>query len=496
MDNKNIEKYDLVVIGGGPAGTPVAMEYATLNPNKKILLIDKKGELGGECLFDGCIPSKILEITGKYIIDENKLDNLGILHDKSKIDWNKIISKKKEILNKRTKAAKEKLMSFGNIELIKGNASFIDKNTINIEKIDSSSINISFKKVVIGTGSRTFIPQFKGNGVQKAWTNVDFFDKMELPKNLTIIGDGPIGIELSQILSSLGVSINLIGDKNIILPMIEEKYSNIIKKKIKNDPNINLILNVNVEEINYNESSDSFNVKYLEKETNFYKNISSSKVLIATGRTPNIEKLNLDSAGIKYENRGIVVDKYLQTTNKNIYACGDVALHFPQFAHTASYGAHIVTQNLFFERNKFKVDFDKNTWVLFSNPNFSSAGLSEQQAKNKGFDVIIDEYDFSIDAKAQIEEEDSGFMKFIVNKKNLQILGINIIHENANNIGGEAALIVSNKLTLLDLVNTIHSHPTYTESFGFLAKQMMGKIMQERMKNPMFKIGFFIKKWL
>ncbi len=486
-----MKKYDLVIIGAGPGGTPIANEYALMHKNKKVLLIDKKGELGGECLFDGCIPSKILEVSGKYVNTKNKLAELGVIQSDSDINWQTIVQRKKDILAKRTKAAKTQLLSLENVDIIKGLAFFGDKNHIIVKKNDIE-IEIQFEKAVVATGSRTFVPPFTGDGVKKAWTNKEFFDTMELPKDITIIGDGPIGIEMSQILSTLGVSVNLIGNRDVILPMIDKRYSDIILDKLKSDKNINLLLNVQVDEINFGD--DKFDVIYTNDKKE-KQNIKSSKVFIATGRTPNIESLQLEKAEINFEKRGVVVDEYLQTTNKNVYACGDVALHFPQFAHTAMYGAHTIAQNLFFERNKFKVDFDKNSWVLFSNPNFASAGLSEQQAKDKGFDVIVGEYDYSTDAKAQIENEDLGFLKFIVDKKTMRIVGINIIGENIHSIAGESALIVAQKMTLQDLISVIHPHPTMSESYTTLAKMMMGHIMHTKMENPMFKVGFTIKKW-
>ena len=492
----NLEnKYDLLIIGGGPAGTPVAMEYATLYPNKKILLVDKVGKLGGECLFEGCIPSKILLKSAEEYLNQNKTVNFGIKNpdEKAKLIWKDVVKRKVDILEKRTNAALDNLNSLGNITLIKGIAKFIDKNSVKIKLIKSNKEKtITFKKAVIGTGSRTFIPSFKGNGLDKAWTNNEFFRDLEHPKTLTIIGDGPIGIELGQILANLDIKINLIGNTSSILPMIDKEFSQIVLEKIKENKNINLILDANVSEVNFN--NNLFDVIY--SQNGKVKNINSEKVLIATGRTPNIEELNLEKANVKFDKRGIVVNNYLQTTNKNIYAAGDVILNGPQFAHTSVYEAHIITQNLFFGRNKFKVNYDKNSWVLFSEPNIVSAGINEEKAIKKGYDVITDLYDFSIDAKSQIDNADYGFMKFIVNKKNLEILGITIATPNAQSISGEAALIISKKITLKELVSVIHPHPTLSESFTFLAKMMMKKIIQEKMKSPMFKIGFFIKKYL
>ena len=493
----NLEnKYDLLVIGGGPAGTPVAMEYASLYPNKKILLVDKLGELGGECLFEGCIPSKILLRSGEEYLNRNDAIDFGIKnpHEKSKLMWEDVVRRKVHILEKRSKAAVENLNSLGNVTLLKGTATFRDENSVRIALGETNEEKIvTFKKAVIGTGSRTFIPPFKGNGLDKVWTNNEFFRDLEHPKTLTIIGDGPIGIELSQILANLDVKINLVGNRSSILPMIDKEFSHLVLEKIKANENINLILEANVSEVNFNDNL--FDVIY--SQNGKVKNINSEKVLVATGRTPNIEELSLDKANVTFDRKGIIVDNYLQTTNRNIYAAGDVILHGPQFAHTAAYEAHIIAQNLFFGRNKFKVNFDKNSWVLFSEPNIVSAGISEEKAIEKGYDVITGLYDFSIDAKSQIENADFGFMKFVVNKKNLEILGITIATPNAQSISGEAAVLISKGVTLKELVSVIQPHPTLSESFTFLAKMMMGKIMQEKMKSPLFKIGFFVKKyWL
>jgi len=199
-------KYDLLAIGGGPAGTPSAMEYATLYPNKKILLVDKLGKLGGECLFEGCIPSKILLKSGEEYLNQNKVIDFGIKdsNEKPKLIWEDVVRRKVNILEKRNQAALDNLNSLGNITFIKGIAKFIDKNSVKIKLVETDEEKIiTFKKAVIGTGSRTFIPPFKGNGLDKVWTNNEFFRDLEHPKTLTIIGDGPIGIELSQILANL-----------------------------------------------------------------------------------------------------------------------------------------------------------------------------------------------------------------------------------------------------------------------------------------------------
>jgi dihydrolipoamide dehydrogenase len=483
------KKYDLIVIGGGPAGTPVAMEYAGMNPDKTIALVDIKGKLGGECLFDGCIPSKIMKISAESISELHRVKEFGIEIkeiDYSKV-WETIKRRKEEILNKRTKGAYNKLLTFGNIELLKGKASFNSKNSILIGEEE-----IEFERCVIATGSKPFIPPFKGNGVEKLWTNQIFFEKMELPKSLTIIGDGPIAIEFAQILSVLGTKIILIGMANSILNMMDSEFSNIILEKLKANKNIEIILEATAKEINYN--NNEFEVIYSKDDKD--GRVKSERVLVATGRIANTEGLNLEKAEITLEKTGIHTDKHLLTTNEKVYSNGDVVANFPKFAHTATYGSHIIAKNLHLEHNFSKVNFDTNTWVLFSNPNIAIAGITEKEANERKIEILTETYDYKIDAKLQVDGNEIGYLKYIVDKKNLKIIGIAIALKDANSVAGEATAIISKGVTLKELTDMIHPHPTYSEAFTVLAKQMMGKIMIEKMSNPLAKTLLKIERAL
>jgi len=484
-----MKKYDLVVLGGGPGGTPVAMEYAGMNPNKSVAIIDIKGKLGGECLFDGCIPSKIMKITSHYISELKRVEELGIEIKESdyKNIWETIKKRKKEILSKRTNGAYEKLVSFGNIELLEGKGKFNSENTILVGEKE-----IEFERCVIATGSKPFIPPFKGNGVDKVWTNQIFFEKMEFPKSLTIIGDGPIAIEFAQILSTLGSKITLIGMADSILTMMDDEFSKIILDRLKENKNVEVILGAMAQEINYSENE--FEIIYTKE--NEKRSVKSERVLVATGRVANVEDLNLEKVQVAYNKTGIHADNHLSTTNKRIYANGDVVSEFPKFAHTATYGSHVIAKNLHLEHNFSKANFDHNSWVLFSEPNIAIAGITEKEAKKRGIDILTATYDYRIDAKLQVDGYKIGYLKFIVNKKDLKIIGIAIALNDANAIGGEAALIVANGITLKDLTETIHPHPTYSEAFTVLAKQMFGKLMKEKMDNPVIKTLLKIERKL
>lgn len=488
------EKYDLVVLGAGPAGTPVAIEYAKLNQEKSIALIDVLGELGGECLFQGCIPSKIMEASAKHIKEIQNLEAFGVsLEDKHyNLIWEKIKKRKDDILQKRTFAAKELANSVGNIEIIKGFASFETPTTLRVDFENGTSQTIAFEKALIATGSKANVVTYDGDAVAEVMTNDKFFHDMELPKSLSIVGSGAIAIEFTQILADLGVKINLFVRGEEILKNIDEEASIHLANKLYNHQNINLLRNTTVQSINY--KNDMLEIGYIEKSQQ--KTLQCEKFLSAIGRIPNIEKLQLQNANVDFNAKGIKASSALQTTNKNVFANGDVVENFPKFAHTAQYGAHLIAQNLFLEHNYFKPDFSKNSWVLFSMPNFASAGISQKEATKKGLDVIIDSFEFSTEAKSQIENEDFGYLKFVVEKKSLHIVGISIFHDEANTLGGEAALIVAQKLRLKELIDTIHPHPTTSEAFVMLAKKMMGNIMLEKLSNPVVQTLLKIQRWI
>ena len=485
--------YDLIIIGGGPAGTPVAIEYAKLNKGKRIALIDSLGKLGGECLFQGCIPSKILEVTAKQIKTIDSIKEFGITLEDSHYDliWEKIKQRKDEILNKRTDGASDIVATLDNLELIKADAKFLDNNSIELS-IDNTKKKITFNKAVIATGSHSFIPNYDGNGVDKIWTNSEFFAKMELPKSLAIIGVGAIAIEFAMILSTLGVKIDIFGRHDKILTNIENEASEYLYQKLEQNSNVSIHLNSDINKIDF--ADDNFEITFTKDKTTH--TISPQRVLSAAGRVANIDTLNLEKAGVDYSKKGISTNKHLQTTNKDIYANGDVVESFPKFAHTAQYGAHTLAQNLFLGHNYFSVDFDINSWVLFSMPNFASAGISEDEATKRENEIVVDKFEFSTEAKSQIENEDYGYLKFIVDKKTKVIIGISILHEEAHSMGGEAALIIANKLKLKDIINSIHPHPTISESFVMLAKKMMGEIMINKLQSPVIKTVVDIQRWL
>lgn len=457
-------EYDLIVIGAGPGGTPAAMAAAAFG--KKVLLIDKREKPGGECLFEGCIPSKVLENAANKFALLKEAPNFHIDLSKSpQIHWEEVLKDKEAIIKKRAEAAYEQIQQNPNIDYIQGAASFESKNSIKV-----NSQIFTFKKALIATGAKVNLPPFKGNGIEKAWTNRDVFFEKELPEEIVFIGAGAISCELAGMFNKLGVKCTILERGERILKRLDKEAALFVQNKmIKNG--IDIKLNVNLEKIDY--ENGKFKIYYNTSV------LESKKVLLATGRIANLEGLNLEKASVEYDRHGVRVDSTLKSSNENIYACGD-CINTPKFAHTATYEAGVAVHNMF-APNKREVNYDNNSWVLFTNPQIASVGIDEKEAEKRNIDIAVEKYDYKIDAKAQIEKKPFGFIKFVMH--NNKIIGIQILSEDAESLIGEASLIVSKKMSPTDLLNTIHPHPTLTEGFGKLAQQIFFKEMIKRFKN-------------
>ena len=463
-------KFDVIVIGGGPGGTPAAMQLASRG--QRVLLVEESGKPGGACLFFGCIPSKILRHWANEISTERKYANKRTWSSEDrKTAWNQIKDKKNHILEQRSRGALQALTLLPTLNLVSGLARFVSNNEMVIEeKNTGENKNYTFDNAIIATGAHSIIPPFEGDATQEVLTSETLFSQDKLPENLLIVGGGPIGIELSQMFAKLGVQCTIVELLDSILyGVVEPEFVTIISSRLA-DLGVDIYTSSKVKEIN--RADGYFDIRFADAKGLEHK-LKYENVLVATGKSPNIESLNLNSTGIQYDRKGITVNEFLETSVKGIYAAGDVIVG-PKFAHTATYEAHIAATNIE-TGNSQKVSFSKNSWVLFSEPEIAAVGLTEAQAVAQGYDIITGVYDYSIDAAAQVMNEPVGFLKYVVDKKTLEIIGVHICHRNASSLAGEASLILAKRLTLKDVAQAVHPHPTLTEAFGFLAYRILGK---------------------
>lgn len=457
------EKFDIIVIGGGPGGTPAAMQLAA--NGKKVLLAEESGKLGGACLFVGCIPSKIIKhgADALHVRHENGTGKSVSSYEELKAEWQTIRNDMDRILNGRSTAAINQVNQMP-ITFVAGKVRFISKKEVEI-----NNTRYWFDKAIIATGSHSFVPPFKGNGVKEVLTSEVLFEQPSLPASMLIVGGGPIGIELAQMLTKLEVKCTIVEMlPSLLSGIVEPEFADGITKKLQ-ATGIAVHTHAKVEEINKIDAM--FQTVFVDGEGNAQK-LLTEKVLVVTGKVPTLEGLNLEATGIRFERSGIAVDEYLETSVSGIYATGDVVMGAPKFAHTATYEAHIAATNIL-RGNISKACFAKNAWVLFSDPEIAAAGLTEAEALKAGFDVVTGMYDYKVDATSQINGDTFGFLKFVVNRHNQEILGVHLFINGAASLSGEASLIVSKKLTLMDVARAIHPHPTLTEAFGILALRML-----------------------
>ena len=467
--SENIVKthFDVVVIGGGPGGTPAAIDLAARG--KKVLLVEKSGKLGGACLFIGCIPSKIIKHSAdEYYFGKVRGSEATQSHEVRDKYWTEIRSNMERILSSRSGAAYNGIQKLKNLTLVGGTARFVSNHEVEITGSDGGSMMAEFDYAIIAPGASSTIPPFKGNATGELLTSETIFSRDSVPESLVIIGGGQIGIELAQMFSKLDVKCTVIEVMDTILNgIVEPEFVDGITARLQKQ-GIDIFTSSRVGEVSRSDGKFSVTFSGADGAT---RTITSDQVLVSAGKKPNLDELNLAATDIMYTPKGIAVNEYLETSVSGIYATGDV-INAPKFAHTATYEAHIVSVNIM-RGNSARPDFTKNSWVLFSDPEIASVGYTEGEARKKGKDVVTGVYDYRIDAVTQINGDPFGFLKFVVDRRTSVIIGVHIFVKDAGSVVGEGALIVSRGLTLRDVADAVYPHPTLSEAYGYLAKRMM-----------------------
>lgn len=450
--------YDFLIIGAGPAGTPTAMALA--QSGKHVLLVESGAGPGGTCLFEGCIPSKILRESARRLREINEAAEFGLCLPTldTQINWSAIQERKQEILQRRSNAAMSRLKKIKSLDYIQATARFVNTSEAQININDEETQSIQFKKAIIATGSNAFRPPIRGINHPRVYDSESILNINHIPKELVIIGAGPIGVELGQVFNTFGSKVIILEGSAEILGHVDKDLATQLHQHMqKNGIEIHTHCRVN----SILPSGQSVYVEYLldgKKQHKF-----TDTVLVAVGRRPNISSLGLDNLNVQHNQQGITVDDTLQTTEPGIYAIGDV-IGQPMFAHWATAQGLALARHLLGQPVKFP-DPTTNTSVIFSEPELAMAGLTEEQAKEAGIDVDVAYYNFHEDARAQISGRDEGMLKIIYDKNNHKVVGVHALVEGADALMGEAALLIKTGLPIETIAAAIHPHPTLSESF-------------------------------
>jgi dihydrolipoamide dehydrogenase len=464
-----VQKSEAVVIGGGPGGYVAAIRLGQLG--KETVLVEKEN-LGGVCLNIGCIPSKALIRVAKLKNRVEAAQQIGLEITNLRVDMAKVQAWKESVVS-RLVSGVEYLCKNNHVRIIKGEAKFNGPNTIEI-KSAAGTETIETKNTIIATGTRPVeIPGFQFNGTTVV-TTTEMLALREVPKNLVVVGAGVSGLEMATMYAQLGSKVTVIELLDQLLPgvVMDAEIIKVVERAFRK---LGIEYHVKSRAKEYRDGK-VFATLEDGKEVTF----PCDKVLVSVGRRANSDQLDLDKAGVKIDQHGwIQVNKKLQTNVSGIYAIGDV-IGPPLFAHKASKDGVIAAEVI--AGMSSEADYRAVAWAIFTDPEIASVGLTEAQAKEKGYDPIVGKFPFTALGRALLAGESEGFVKIVADKESELVLGLHIIGPEASDLISEGALAVEMGATLEDIGFTIHPHPTLPEAIMEAAEAAKGKaihIMQK-----------------
>ncbi len=444
-----MKKYDAIVIGSGSGGEIVD---AALSHGLKVAWVDK-GPLGGTCLNVGCIPSKMLIYPADRIVEIQEAEKLGIKAEIKDIDFNAIMDRMRQPIIESHKHMKKGLINTENFDYYKGVGHFVSDYTIEV-----NGEQIKAKKIFIGSGARPLIPPVKGIENIDYLTNETVLDLTKRPESIVIIGGGYIAVEFAHFFAAVGAKVTILQRGSRLVKNSEPEISKLLDKKMKKRMTIYL----DTEVLKVNKQQDNVRVLGKNKSTGEEITVTAEKIMIAAGRKSNADLLKVENTGVKMDERGyIIVNEYLETTKKNIWAFGDAIGKF-MFKHVANEEAVIAWRNAVHDHDKTKMDYSSVPYAVFSYPQIAAVGLTEKEANDK-YDILIGKANYSDVAKGEAMVENDGFTKAIVEKSSGKILGFHIIGPYAPILIQEVIDIMAIGGNISHLAHGMHIHPALSE---------------------------------
>ncbi len=468
-------KYNLVAIGAGAAGLVSAGGAGGLGAKAAII---ERALMGGDCLVTGCVPSKAVLRAARAVYDLRLAREFGVeLSGEPQIDFAAAMERMRKLrsqisFNDAAVRMKEKY----NVEVFLGDARFVSPSEIEVD-----GQRLEFDRAVIATGGRPAelpIPGLKETGY---YTNENIFTITELPHRMVVIGGGPIGCELAQAFQRFGCSVTLLNDVEHVLPREDRDAVELIHRQLVSE---GMRIENRVKIVRVEVRSEEKVVVYEQAGTQ--REAICDLILSAAGRVPNVERLNLEAAGVEYSKEGVTVDDFLRTTNPKIYAAGDVCSRF-KFTHAADATARTVLRNaLFFGRARASQLVIP--WVTYTDPEVAHVGFYEADACTAGFDVATITEQFDDNDRAILDGETEGFARVHYDRKSGKILGGTIVARHAGEMISELTLAITHGLRLSALSSTIHPYPTQAEVL-----RRIGDVYNRTRLSP--TVSRIIKKW-
>jgi dihydrolipoamide dehydrogenase len=452
-----MESYDVLIIGSGPGGYVAAIRGSQLG--MKTAIIEKYSTMGGTCLNVGCIPSKALLDSSHHYEDAiKKLPEHGIdIKGEINFDLSKMIARKQAVVDQTTKGI-DFLMKKNNIKVFNGIGSFKDNNNVDLIVNGKVVETINSKNIIIATGSKPSKLPFAEIDKERIITSTEALSLKEVPKHLIIVGGGVIGVELGQVYSRLGAKVSIIESQDRIIPSMDSSLSKELAKVLKKQK-IELLLSHKVSSIVRN--GNLVNVLAYDKNEKEV-NLQGDYCLIAIGRKPYTEGLNLKAVGLDVNERGqIEINENMQTQVENIYAIGDV-VRGAMLAHKAEEEGVLVSE--FISGQKPHIDYNLIPGVVYTWPEVASVGKTEEELKLNNVDYKIGQFPMRALGRSRASSDLDGFVKILADKKSDEILGIHMIGARCADLISEAVVAMEFKASAEDIARISHAHPTYSEA--------------------------------
>jgi pyruvate/2-oxoglutarate dehydrogenase complex dihydrolipoamide dehydrogenase (E3) component len=438
---------DLLVIGAGSGGLSVAAGAVQMGAS--VVLVEK-AKMGGDCLNTGCVPSKALIAAAHAAHAVRSAARFGVRSLNPSIDFTAVHDHVHQVIAKiAIHDSVERFEALG-VMVMQGAARFVGRRMVSV-----SGRKIAARRIVVATGSMAAVPPVSGLSDVPYLTNETIFDLKNLPRRLIVIGGGPIGIELAQAFRRLGSEVCVV-EQFGLLAKDEPEAVEIVRKRLVSE-GISIHEKTTVLQAKRNGDAVEITIKTASGATAV---VSGTHILVAAGRTPNVAELGLETAGIVFDAKGIQIDRRMRTTNRHVFAIGDVAAG-PQFTHIAGYHAGIVIRNALFALPA-KADYAAMPWVTYTDPELAHVGLTEAMAREEGHDVRVLTWQLSMNDRAQTERDSEGLAKIIVGRRG-RVLGTTIVAPRAGELIGIWSLAIAHGLKIGAIANMIAPYPTFSE---------------------------------
>jgi pyruvate/2-oxoglutarate dehydrogenase complex dihydrolipoamide dehydrogenase (E3) component len=477
------ERYDLVVLGGGTAGLVAAAGAAGLGA--KVALVEKE-LLGGDCLNYGCVPSKALLSAARHAQAARDAHDFGVqIPGPVQVDFTAVMQRMRKLrtsISHHDGAARFRNLG---VDVFLGTGSYTSKDQLEVQLTAGGSAKLRFKRSLIATGARPLLPPIPGlqelaeatqSGVESAsdssagppiLTNLSLFALTELPVKLTVVGAGPIGCEMAQAFARFGCKVTLVSMDVQVLPREDPDAASFVQAALERD-GVTLELGAAVSQV---ERKDGQTRVHFQRQDGSKDFVASAQVLVAIGRKANVEGLGLEQAGVLFTPRGVQINDHLRTSNKRIFAAGDVAGSF-QFTHAADAMSRIVLRNAFF-LGRSKLSALTMPWTTYTEPEIAHLGLYLNQAEQAGCELDELRIDFAEIDRSILESNTAGFAKVIFEKRSGKLRGATVVGDFAGEIIGEAIAALQKGAKVGELGSFIHPYPSRISIWGRLGDLAM-----------------------